>query len=1291
MAERGTGGGGAAGGSGYEFQAAAVAYVASHIMSQRALNWFGAADIPTSVHSESGGPGDDLRISLDGKRQIEAQVKTGLQSGQVLWASLNRMVRGLREDADLLCVLLVDCRASRTIRTDLRQGLEKMISGSVEDQNQITMRFVTETGVDPVRDRSVIERLQIVTLDLEPRQPSHILALAELARSLSDPFRAQSAFDALSAAALRTIKLKSALNLRSIQSLVTKRGIELTMTGPSLSATRLRYISAKKEEVSTFLIPTFSAQYDTARDWIARTLKDQNASQDDCSSSPEFNAVELISRCGSSVSLIESPAGEGKSLLSRALVRSACEDLSLVIYVRLTRVARRLAAGNGFDEALWKETTDIAPVDQDTWRRLLAERAVLIADGLDECGDQTGEIIESLEGWRRRHPESPVIVTRRIGTAANMGTIQWRRYELVTMDSNTRETFVRMLVTKEVADEDAVTEIVDDVLASAKDCYLDGCAALILAFITRLRLDGLAASDSRATLLRRLVKHVIEHTRTHARREQDLNPELVLYTYRHAGRVSSTKATFSLEMLATGLQEHPGRSGIEIKRDAVRDTLMLLVARGILRCNDGRYEFAHSILADHAASEWIAIEATTDEKRYWIEQSQARLGLHEALVLASESESGPELVRLALAAMDERNAASNIPALAAKMIASVGTEVEDVDNLIGHLSVLLESTIPLLRSEAMRSLIDVGKAVPQRVADKVCPYLSHPDITIAGHAFFVCLRCDPQSCDAETSVRVLRSIAEMGTKIFPSTDRSVGFYFRRQNWTITQEIIAQGAKHLLGIQKTAASADIIVSLRAHCSALTLQELTKLLRANGYDEHADKMLTDLWGPAGSEILRSVFAPRASDLALLLATRRACSGKADPSACNSWDNTPELGKLLGALRFGDATLPDVAAIGSCEHTDSYEALVQTVMRAASIDEDRLATELEWGINELRVAIDANEEVWSGHLYSCLDEVPVLCQWNRCNLDNDQREALAEALVHPSTAVRRIAVDAINGGVLGTDAHELCLRMARKHGQESSHLVLIDSEILGHDPLELFLSLLENQEITEAAVYLMAALPHFEAGEPDPRVPEALVQGLAASGWVATHAAKSLRELAPDRVAPHLAEIESQYKLWKQRDHTQENSVIPQSPRSELVPIIARARRHDFQTLILLAEDHRSDVRDCAVTEIVNSLRNTPELFKDVLIDLKDLEVCSYILREIGRVAPELIHEHPEVCIALCSSNRPNVQIAALDRLTQLPTAPDGARGLIQQAVHSLDPRVSAAGIRTARSLGLRVLMK
>jgi hypothetical protein len=167
---------GSGGSSGYAYQDCAIAYVAAHILAEEPLQWgleTSNPSIPIAVEPESGGPGDDLCITLENDVVVELQAKKRLQKDK-LFEPLLRLVEGINGNSQLYGILLTDTSASQIVRNDLREDIVRLSQGRSDNLKEITREFLQKLKSKnlPSTDTSIFRRLRIVILDLFEGQQS---------------------------------------------------------------------------------------------------------------------------------------------------------------------------------------------------------------------------------------------------------------------------------------------------------------------------------------------------------------------------------------------------------------------------------------------------------------------------------------------------------------------------------------------------------------------------------------------------------------------------------------------------------------------------------------------------------------------------------------------------------------------------------------------------------------------------------------------------------------------------------------------------------------------------------------------------------------------------------------------------------------------------------------------------------------------------------------------------------------------------------------------------------------
>lgn len=176
--------GGSAGGGGYDFQAETFALVAAKMLAEEPLTWSetGCDRIPVVVASETGGYGDDLRVSLRSGITLEIQVKKGISRGDDLWRALMALARGVQADPSCHGVLLTNSLASATVRGHLKEGILRVGQGGDDNGHEIVADFVRRLRAEGMDPSLACRRLSIVVRDFESSSAGEEETLAALRR-----------------------------------------------------------------------------------------------------------------------------------------------------------------------------------------------------------------------------------------------------------------------------------------------------------------------------------------------------------------------------------------------------------------------------------------------------------------------------------------------------------------------------------------------------------------------------------------------------------------------------------------------------------------------------------------------------------------------------------------------------------------------------------------------------------------------------------------------------------------------------------------------------------------------------------------------------------------------------------------------------------------------------------------------------------------------------------------------------------------------------------------------------
>jgi hypothetical protein len=1305
MTEKAGTGGGPAGGGGYGFHALAIAYVACHILAGEPLHWFSdPQDIPIAVRAETGGPGDDMLVELATKRSIEVQVKSGLSKGHELWTALKKLVDGLKADPQLLAVLLVDQTTSGTIRNKLPTGLERLRGGNIQDDengieaDSIAAELLQLAAIDADRDRGVLQRLRVISVYLDPGQPNNAVALAHLRAVLAKDTDAEGAFERLTARALRLIKLRGRADVGVLQLGLGKRH-QLATDGETPSAVRQRFLKWQVGRMATFGVPGFVRHVlQMGTDWVPRSVLPRIVSKDGVdereSSRDAEPAESVLSHLESVVRALIAGPGDGKSLTGRRIAYWLAIRNRMVIHVRLRQVARKVGAGSSFSEALRLTATDGIEISTAAWSSLISESCLLIADGIDECGTHASEMVEGLQAWHLGHSNIAVLVTTRPAGTDSVPAA-WTRYDLQPWQEQEQDEFVRTLV-RIAGGHDEIDKVLTAVKKALEDkrlASLRPASPLVLGFLTRLVLDGIEPGYRRSDLFGNLAKRLLNDDPHDARPEPELEASLRRFGYRAAGwhlLMHEPKDKEAMEtMIAATVADS---SGVERSRIASK-CLSVLEARGLLEPMGDGWTFVHDALAEHAAGLWLVSDCDPAERRDWITANATNERFQSVFLFAAGADSNSDVFKSVIDAWDRNNAVSPVPLLAALMIAEMPKpDSSALQALIPELICRLQLPVVTLVGESTRALQALASRFPTEVASAVRPLLDNDNRETAWHAMAICVACGSAFVDQSRLKSVLRELqtapdAEQqddGTET--KAPRIRPFWMMSTNWATRRDFVSQAIDLLLESDISDETVELMIRTAWHnVSASTFQQVIGRLGEKGLSAAAALIASRLAPVEEFRMLSSILRPREQDLELLLTLREACGHQtSDAEFRGAWDALSEFGKLLNQFTWGDQSFGDYAVQ---LNQAGLTTLVQAVSQASAADVPRLANELDWAIVAQRAALAQPDQRMSGSIYSSLNFKGPDLDWSKVHLSLSELPMVVEALGHPCIVVGVMAVKAINGGVVGERAGELCQAFIRRRGATAAMAAFIESSVVGYCPIKLLCDVMPAR-IPAESWPLFHAIEQLDNQYFDEKVLEVLVRGVSSTARVAASAARSLMKCDPSIVRPSALAFQEVFALWRKRDDTRPDRIIPHSPRPELVDLLWKLGAFDPSNLLDLTEDHRSDVKERAVRNLARHFDLQPEHLSDFLSKGRSRAGIGYLIAELGRSAPAALERVNSTLLSFTADAHPEVQATVLRLLPSMKPDRNSATVIIYNLCGSYDPVVRTAAVNAARNLRIPI---
>ena len=493
--------GGSAAAGGFGFQANIGAIASIHTLRGTPLQWTDglAGAAPCAVSFETSGPGDDLSLELADGSIVEIQVKRGLRADGRFWSAVDALCEGIHCNRCDYGILIVCPNSSVPVKRGYSRALERIGAGRSDgaswEQRRMTSHMVAK-GYDA---ETTCARIRIRTVSaLEDAGDAIAAARAELGHVCADERHVRPAWNALCQDSLSAIGNRSRRTLSGLSARLRASGIDIEHTAKdspvAISDGLLRWTMSR---TAHFQILGISRRLPTDWAWLALTavVRDVSIGQQPSieQALADYHALgEKKARTDDNVvdartigtfrklCVVVGGPGSGKSLLVKVLAREFAKDSVVSIRIRLRDLATRMReTGCGVEEGLMQLGTDGTGVSREQLRAASLSELVLLCDGLDESGEGQFDIASGLKDISASHPSYRIIVTTRPIGYSTSELHDWRHYELWPLaEADTAkhlETLCRCAL-----DEDSV-EGTDELLLRIRTYLKEGSASKVLA------------------------------------------------------------------------------------------------------------------------------------------------------------------------------------------------------------------------------------------------------------------------------------------------------------------------------------------------------------------------------------------------------------------------------------------------------------------------------------------------------------------------------------------------------------------------------------------------------------------------------------------------------------------------------------------------------------------------------------------------------------------------------------------------------------------------------------------
>lgn len=442
-------GGGIAIGGGVSFQAITTAIVAVHILRGTPLGWLDGIfdDIPLAVWAESEGPGDDIRIEFKENIVGEVQVKKGLRRGQELWESLETMAKAIVQNKINYAVLVVASDSSSTIQKNLADDIKRLGQGRSDHLTDIGDDWKERLFKLNIASNSVCSYMRVrVIYGLSHADTNILLAKEALRYVCMDNKDVEKAWDALYRHSVQLMEHRGRWELKDLLQILSS--INIRIRDDNFPASVLSYQTEwVKENNSYFFITGVKSKISIKHLLPMKVEKipfnsfhaidmptalsnyQKNAELEFSSSLDGYDSVWL-GRFIKHAVVVAGP-GLGKSTMLKELAHQYAEDGYFVLKVDLRRIAARLKNGESFRDSLISLALDGAKVNSKKMSGIPLSSWVILADGLDECGDSIHDVAQQISHFLQGHSAVRIIITTRPIGYSTAEFESWTHYRLL--------------------------------------------------------------------------------------------------------------------------------------------------------------------------------------------------------------------------------------------------------------------------------------------------------------------------------------------------------------------------------------------------------------------------------------------------------------------------------------------------------------------------------------------------------------------------------------------------------------------------------------------------------------------------------------------------------------------------------------------------------------------------------------------------------------------------------------------------------------------------------------------
>jgi hypothetical protein len=1280
----------------------------AHAISGAPLGWLDGLlfDSPCEIESETGGGGDDIRLSFSAGEVAEAQVKKGLRGGKDLNVALARLAEAIESNKITFGCLIADSNSSRSVTHLLAHDLVRL----AQDDDALVGKLATEFRtylLDGRMDvRRVCSRLRIVTVPASDGDDAAVrTAMAHLARVCAESSEATLAWDRLYRDAHLIMERRGRRTRSDIARVLRSANVKLSTDpsgGPAGVLSKLCDWTLRTTAEFSLLGVRKPLSIDEAWLPLAVLIREEPPESD----SGDLAAAIARYHSGQHAKLqgqkscdpitlgrfrrhvvVVGGAGTGKTTLLKKLARIYAKDNLPVLRVSALAIARRMiTAGEGFATAAFAIGLDESGLEPEQARGADLGDWVILCDGLDECGADQQRVADGLVQFVAGQPKVRVVVTTRPIGYRTAALANWRHYDLAFDTYSTAESIADLLThILPTGQEPELRRIVDEALEESDAGRTAARSPLLLSLCAALIARGASLGQTRLQFYRA----VFTLLETEPPPRAGIAPAGSAVLGRFLDVLGWTLLTDASAQANTALRECAGLLQSELDMPALKALDLtercfaywqaLGVVERIHHAGDEALTFVHKTFAEFAAGRFMA--GLPANRQAEILAAEDDVGsLSEVVAFASALGAGPifvdDLLRRGLdGAAGQARLLQSLELLSeadppidpqrVKAVVRVA-----VDKLAGnHRTWALEVGVALMRVATRYG--NLVAAMVRSLRSKT----GQPWSRLGGWA--VMLAAEPNESALEDLLATMESLAkDQGGDVRPLLGGGASFA-GGQGRALLESFAYGIAERIVSERSGSATEELLSRFRPlidHGSYGFYQRMQALAREHNVQiphPNMDRLSIPDWD-------FSQFGPSLRSALITIMT--ACGADDAINMTVSPNDGPlyNLAGLLSAVGIREAGMSEFWVWLEPFDVEDVIHVYRHFASLVGVPFDRMVAEA----TDLRHEIQTTKADGFSQLFGRIAAVDAdELDPTRIDISMVDFARLERALQHPSNLV---VVPALNLALLAGTAEDW-RRLATNLLQRGAGDTLWAATHIAEKLPELErLQLLHAQLITpprsgsQHVVDQLAKICRVD----DPRRLEALRWALLNDEVeAATSAAKWARDVPNVDSEAEVSLLLEAFDHWcrVEKPYPINGGVIPRSPRALLVEALALDERADFEALISWAADTRSDVVEMARKALIERITHNADVRRK-FVELASVEEIPLSTLK-GALADCRAYTESECTrlLDLLKNKDPHLRFVAMP-LLNLPHVPSEQRAQTLEALRNdPEPQIRETAVR------------